>query len=110
MLNVPSVSCSQAPIIRFADSWPSPKRAVRSNLTPEHFERRIAAIQALAEEPLQRSDIPPEPSGLLMAFMARLSSVQQQYDQRLNTLRQNMLQSSRVSGESNLYCPPNSSE
>nr|QUN01893.1 ATPase involved in DNA repair [Escherichia coli] len=29
---------------------------------PEHFERRIAAIQALAEEPLQRSDIPPEPS------------------------------------------------
>lgn len=25
MLNVPSVSCSQAPIIRFADSWPSPE-------------------------------------------------------------------------------------
>nr|QUN01894.1 hypothetical protein [Escherichia coli] len=44
-----------------------------------------------------------------MAFMARLSSVQQQYDQRLNTLPQNMLQSSRVSGEQ-LYCPPNSSE
>ncbi|MEU74154.1 hypothetical protein EDK46_23300 [Salmonella enterica] len=57
-----------------------------ATLPLEHFERRIAAIQALAEEPLQRSDIPPEPSGLLMAFMARLSSVQQQYDQRLNTL------------------------
>nr|QUN02527.1 hypothetical protein [Escherichia coli O25b:H4-ST131] len=32
MLNVPSVSCSQAPIIRFADSWPRQKRAVRSTL------------------------------------------------------------------------------
>lgn len=52
----------------------------------ELYEQHIAAIKALAAEPQQIPVIPPAPSGSLTEFMARLSSVQQHYDQRLNAL------------------------
>lgn len=57
-----------------------------ATLPLEHYEQHIAAIQALAEKPLQPPFTPSAPSSTLTEFMVRLSSVQQQYDQRLNTL------------------------
>ena len=52
----------------------------------ELYEQHITAIQSLAAEPQQIPAIPQDPSGPLTEFMARLSSVQQHYDQRLNAL------------------------
>ncbi|SXG94291.1 ligand-gated ion channel [Klebsiella pneumoniae] len=52
----------------------------------ELYEQHIAAIQALAAEPQQIPVIPLTPAGSLTEFMARLSSVQQYYDQRFDAL------------------------
>lgn len=52
----------------------------------EHYEQRIADLQALAAETQTLTVTLPAPSGPLTEFMARLSSVQQQYDQQLCSL------------------------
>lgn len=57
-----------------------------ATLPLEHYEQHVAAIQSLAAEAQPPFVIPPAPSDPLTEFMARLSSVQQQYDQRLSTL------------------------
>ncbi|UEM39919.1 hypothetical protein DMB82_0002440 [Pectobacterium aquaticum] len=57
-----------------------------ATLPLEHYERHIAALQALAAETQQIPITPPEPSDALTEFMVRLSYVQQQCDQRLNAL------------------------
>ena len=53
---------------------------------PSTLSGVLQPFQALAEEPLQRSDIPPEPSGLLMAFYGAPVICATAGDQRLNTL------------------------
>ncbi|ATC10124.1 hypothetical protein RVX07_004634 [Escherichia coli] len=52
----------------------------------ELYEQRIAALLALLEEPLPVSVTPLAPSESLEVFMTHLSSVQQNYGQRLHAL------------------------
>lgn len=52
----------------------------------KHHEQRIADLKALAETPVQASVAPVESSIQLTTFMTRLSDLQQQYDQRIDTL------------------------
>ncbi|MDM3367772.1 hypothetical protein OGV36_21815 [Citrobacter sp. Cb008] len=57
-----------------------------ATLPLEHYEQRIANLQALAAETQPLTATLQAPSGQLAEFMARLSSVQQQYDQHLCSL------------------------
>lgn len=57
-----------------------------ATLPLEHYEQRIANLQALAAETQPLTVTLQAPSGQLAEFMARLSSVQQQYDQHLCSL------------------------
>lgn len=57
-----------------------------ATLPLEHYEERIDNLQALAAETQPLTVTLQAPSGQLTEFMARLSSVQQQYDQHLCSL------------------------